>query len=267
MESTPSFSTLRVKVDDSGVVEIIMSRPDLRNRIDDVARAELIEAIELHGHRRDARAIVLGAEGRAFSAGGDFDMMRARQADRRATERGTYDSRRLLNAIANSPVPVIAAVQGHAVGLGATMVLSCDVVVASHGVRIMDPHVKVGLVAGDGGVIVWPQNIGMIRAKRHLLTGKPVLAEEGYTMGLVSDLVETPEEVLPLAHEIAQEIAALPPLAVRGTKKSFNAVMRKRLEEALELSLVYEDLSMHSKDLLRALDSIQHGVEPVYEGE
>ena len=266
MDDGAPFTTLTVSSAD-GVVEVVMSRPELRNRIDDVARAELIRAIETFGHRRETRVVILAAEGRAFSAGGDFDMMRSRQEDRRATERGTFDSRRLLNAIANSPVPVIAAVQGHAVGLGATITLSCDVVVACVGVRIMDPHVKVGLVAGDGGVIVWPQNIGMIRAKRHLLTGKPVLAEEGFAMGMVSDLVERPEDVLPMAREIAAEIAALPPLAVRGTKKSFNAVMRKRLEETLELSLLYEDLSIHSKDLLRALDSIQHGIEPVYEGD
>ena len=266
MSDEPTFSTLRVSAD-GAIVEVIMARPDLRNRIDDLARAELIAAIEHYGHLRETRVLILGAEGRAFSAGGDFDMMRARQADRRASEGGAYDSRRLLNAIANSPVPVVAAVQGHAVGLGATITLSCDVVVASRGARIMDPHVKVGLVAGDGGVVVWPQNVGMIRAKRHLLTGKPVLAEEGYAMGMVSDLVDTPEEVLPLAREIAGEIAALPPLAVRGTKKSFNAVMRKRLEEVLELSLLFEDQTIHSKDLLRALDAIQHDIEPVFEGE
>ncbi|KAA9164056.1 enoyl-CoA hydratase/isomerase family protein [Amycolatopsis acidicola] len=258
--------TLVVK-SSGGICEITLNRPDLRNRIDDLARAELIDALETHGGARETRVIVLAAEGRAFSAGGDFTMMRSRQADRRDTERGTHDSRRLLNALTNVPVPVVAAVQGHAVGLGATIVLACDAVVAARGVKIMDSHVKVGLVAGDGGVVVWPQSIGMIKAKRHLLTGAPVLAEEGYALGMVSDLVDTAEEVLPAARAVAAEIAALPPLAVRGTKKSFNAVLRHRIEEVLELSLLFEGESMHSEDLVKALDFIQHGKEPDYQGK
>jgi enoyl-CoA hydratase len=97
----------------------------------------------------------------------------------------------------------------------------------------------------------------MIRTKRHLLTGDPVLAEDGYLMGMVSDLVETPDEVLPAARALAERIAALPPLAVRGTKRALNHVVRARTEEVLELSLAYEAETVQSEDLLEAIDAFE----------
>jgi len=256
-----------VLVDDNdGIVEVTLARPELLNRVDDVLRADLIAALADVGHSPTTRVIVLAAQGKVFSAGGDFAMMKRRHGDRAATERGGQESRRLINTLLEIPVPVIAAVHGHAVGLGSTIVLSCDAVVAAKGVRIVDSHVKVGLVAGDGGAVMWPQNVGMIRAKRHLLTGDPVLAEDGYHMGLVSDLVETSDDVLPAARELAAQIAALPPLAVRGTKRALNHVMQKRSAEVLELSLAYEAETMHSDDLLEAINAFETNRTPKFEG-
>jgi enoyl-CoA hydratase len=243
--------------EDGGIAEITLARPELLNRIDEAARAEMINVLLDLGQRPDIRAVILAAQGRVFSAGGDFAMLRQRHGDRAATERGERDSRRLISALLDLPVPLIAAVQGHAVGVGSTIVLSCDVVVAAKGVRIMDSHVKIGLVAGDGGAVLWPLSVGMIRTKRHLLTGDPVLAEDGYLMGMVSDLVETPDEVLPAARALAGRIAALPPLAVRGTKRALNHVMRTRTEEVLELSLAYEAETIHTEDLLEAIDAFE----------
>ena len=243
--------------EDGGIAEITLARPDLLNRIDDAARAELTSVLLDLGQRPDIRVAVLAAQGKVFSAGGDFAMLRQRHGDRAATDRGERDSRKLISALLDLPVPLIAAVHGHAVGVGSTIVLACDAVVAAKGVRIMDSHVKIGLVAGDGGAVLWPQSVGMIRTKRHLLTGDPVLAEDGYHMGMVSDLVETPEEVLPAARALAGRIAALPPLAVRGTKRALNHAMRARTEEVLELSLAYEAETVHSEDLLEAIDAFE----------
>ncbi|WP_280219638.1 enoyl-CoA hydratase/isomerase family protein [Nocardia neocaledoniensis] len=248
--------TLEVSVQD-GIAEITLSRPDLYNRIDDQARAELITALAEAGGSEETRVIVLAAHGKVFSAGGDFQMMKRKHGDRSATERGTAESRRLIETFLDIPVPVIAAVHGDAVGLGSTIVLACDAVVASKGARIMDAHVKVGLVAGDGGAVFWPQSIGMVRTKRHLLTGDPVLAEDGYHMGMVSDLVDTPEEVLPAARALAERMAALPPQAVRGTKKALNHIMRQRSAEVLELGLAYEAETMHSEDLMEAVHAFE----------
>ncbi|KAA0120612.1 enoyl-CoA hydratase/isomerase family protein [Mycolicibacterium sp. P9-22] len=248
------------------IVEITLARPALLNRIDDQSRAELISALEELGDSTTARAIVLGAQGKAFSAGGDFAMMKRRHGDRPATERGGRASRRLLEAFLDLPMPVIAAVQGDAVGLGSTIVLSCDAVVAARGVRIMDSHVRVGLVAGDGGAVLWPLAMGIIRAKRHLLTGDPVFAEEAYEMGMVSDLVEDPADVLPAARALAARIAALPPLGVRGTKRALNHVLRQRFDEVIDLSLAYEGESMHSDDLLEAIAAFEEKRPGTYTG-
>jgi len=260
------FQTLRIDVQDNGRANITLSRPELMNRVDDESREELIAALIQVGRNSRIRSVVLSAEGKVFSAGGDFAMMRRKNGDRAAVNSGTEASRRLVETLNDVPMPLIAAVHGHAFGVGSTVVLSCDIVVASRGVRLADSHVKVGLVAGDGGVLVWPANMGLVKAKRHLLTGDPLLAEDAYRLGIISDLVDTPAEVLPAAEAIADSIAALPPLAVQGTKKAFNQAVRIRAAEVLELGGQYEAETMHSRDLLEAIDAFENKRTATFEG-
>ncbi|MFD5811292.1 enoyl-CoA hydratase/isomerase family protein [Rhodococcus sp. 14C212] len=259
------YKTIEV-AEDAGVAEIILSRPERLNAIDEDVRPELIDALTDLGFTKGIRAVVLGARGKVFSAGGDFEMMKRRNGDPVGAERGSLDGRQLLRTIFEVPVPVIAALQGHAVGLGSTIALSCDVVVASKGVRIMDSHVKIGLVAGDGGAVVWPPSVGLIRTKRHLLFGDPVLAEDGYAMGMVSDLVETPDEVLPLARDLARRLAELPPLAVQGTKRTLNAALAQQSTGVLDLGLMLELGTMQSEDLLEAIDAFENKRKGHYTG-
>ncbi len=249
-----------------GRTDIVLARPELLNRVDEQMRLALIEALESAASDPATRCIVLAAQGRAFSAGGDFEMMKAKHGDIEAIHRGTSESRRLVETLFNVPVPVVAAVQGAAVGLGSTIVLACDAVVAARGVKIVDSHVLIGLVAGDGGAVVWPAAMGMVKAKRHLLTGDPLLAEDAFALGVVTDLVETADDVLPAACAIGDRIAALPPLAVRGTKRSLNHLMRLRTNEVLELSLAYEAETMSSEDLLEAIDAFQTKRTPTFRG-
>jgi enoyl-CoA hydratase len=257
--------SLEVSASD-GIVVLTFARPELLNRVDDDLREDLIEALSKASMDNSTRAIVLAAEGGVFSAGGDFAMIRARNGDSAAVEYGGVMSRRLIDTLLDVPVPLIAAVHGDAVGVGATIVLACDIVVSTPGVRIMDSHVKVGLVAGDGGTLLWPASVGMIRAKRFLLTGDPLLAEDAYAIGIVTDLVQQRDEVLPTATEIADRIAALPPLGVRGTKKSLSQGLRLRAAETLELSLALEGTSIQSADVLEALDAFQEKRPGRYEG-
>ncbi|RHW26258.1 enoyl-CoA hydratase/isomerase family protein [Nocardioides immobilis] len=260
------YRTLRIDAAGNGRVTLTFTRADLMNRMDDESRAELITALVEVGRDSQTRSIVLAAEGQVFSAGGDFDMMRRKHGDRAAVQRGTEDARRLVETLNDVRVPLVAAMHGHAFGVGSTVVLSCDIVVASRGALLADSHVKVGLVAGDGGVVVWPANMGLVKAKRHLLTGDPLPAEEAHRLGVISDLVDTPDEVLPAAERIADSIAALPPLAVQGTKKSFNVAQRIRIAEVLELSGQYELETLHSDDLIEAIDAFQQKRVGVYEG-
>jgi len=252
-----SLTALRVEPIEDGVAEVVLDRPDLLNRFDAELHHALTLALADLARDADVRAVVLSSTGRAFSAGGDFDMMRAAHADP-ALRRATVDEgRRLFAALLDLPQPLIAAVQGPAIGLGATIALACDAVVAARGATLADPHVAVGLVAGDGGCVVWPHAVGMLRAKRHLLTGDPLDAETAHQMGLVTDLVDTPDDAAPAARELARRIAQLPPLAVQGTKRVLQSALRQRSGEVLDLGFALEELTMASDDHLAAVDRLQ----------
>jgi len=262
MGTTP----IKITSHPNGRTDLILARPELLNRVDDNLRDALIEALRSVTNDGSTRAVVLGAEGKVFSAGGDMEMMKAKHGDLSAIHRGTDAGRQLIETIFNTPVPIVAAVQGHAIGLGSTLVLACDAVVAARGVRIVDSHVSIGLVAGDGGAVMWPAAMGMVKAKRHLLTGDPLLAEDAATLGVVTDLVDAPEDVLPTAQVLADRITTLPPLAVQGTKRALNHVMRLRAHEVLELSFAYEAETMSSQDLLEGIDAFIEKRSPKYTG-
>jgi enoyl-CoA hydratase len=176
------------------------------------------------------------------------------------------DGRRLLAALHDLPQPLVVALHGAAIGLGATVVLAADAVVAARSATLADPHVQLGLVAGDGGCLVWPQAVGMLRARRHLLTGDPVEAEAAYAMGLVTDLVDTPDEAVPAARALATRIAALPPLAVQGTKRALNRVTQQRAGEVVDLAFAHEETTLASADLLEAITAFQERRPGVFTG-
>jgi enoyl-CoA hydratase len=250
---------------DGAVGELTLTRPDVLNRFDAELHHDFIEALlELRDH--GVRAAVLAATGPVFSAGGDFEFMLAMRADTATRIRSLDEGRRLLNTLIDIPYPVVTALGGDAIGLGATVVLATDAVVAARTAGLSDPHVGIGLVAGDGGCVVWPAAAGMLRAKRHLLTGDRLSAEEAFAMGLVTDLVDAPEETLPAARAIAERIAGLPPLAVQGTKRALNRVLQARAGEVLDLSFALEAQTMASDDLVEAIAAFRERRPPRYEG-
>ena len=151
---------------EDGIAELRLSRPDLHNRFDAPAHIEFVAALaQLAATQEELRALVISAEGRSFSAGGDFDEMLEANKSEAIRAQMSRDARNVLNAMIDFPVPVISAVQGAAIGLGATIATLADIVIAWHGAKFADTHVNVGLVAGDGGIISWAQSIGINRAK------------------------------------------------------------------------------------------------------
>jgi enoyl-CoA hydratase len=259
------FTTLRIEVD-GYLATITLARPESMNSFDELAHTEMLEAIATIRANPEVRAAVLASTGKAFSAGGDFDWMKRTHADPNSFIAFAGVGLQLVNAMLDLPIPIVAAVQGDAIGLGATMVLLCDSVVAFRKARLVDPHVVIGLTAGDGGCLVWPQALGMMRAKRHLLTGDPVRAEDGYAMGLVTDLVDTPEEALPAATALAGRMAALPPIAVQTTKRTLNRALQQRAGEILELGMSYETRCVFTEDLLEAVTAMEERRPGVYRG-
>lgn len=246
------------------VARITLTRPDILNRVDNDSIDEIADVIERLRRPGEARVAIFASTGTIFSAGGDLAEVERLHSDKQHRERAWDTGRRIIHGLADIPIPLIFAVQGDVFGLGATIVLAGDVIVASRNVRIGDPHVKVGLVAGDGGCLVWPAAFGSIRARRHLLTGDPINADDAHMLGGVTDLVETPDEVLPAAEGIAARIAALPPMAVQFTKRAFNHSTRRQAADVFELSLVLEQYGLLSEDLLEAVDAFRNKRAPTY---
>ncbi|MFE3003088.1 enoyl-CoA hydratase/isomerase family protein [Nocardia sp. NPDC059246] len=263
---TPHPTALEITTHDNGVREIVLARPKLLNRFDAVLHHELTETLLETRSDDRVRAVVLGSQGTVFSAGGDFELMENAYKDPTVRRAIVDDARRLLDAFLGLPQPVVAAVQGHAVGLGATIALACDAVVIARTASLADTHVNVGLVAGDGGCLVWPQAVGMLRARRHLLTGDPLDAVTAFRLGAVTDLVDSPEEVLPGARAIADRIAANAPLAVQGTKRALNRISQQRAGEVVDLSLAYEEHTLGSEDLLEGIAGFRARRAPRFTG-
>jgi enoyl-CoA hydratase len=258
-----TYKSIRYEID-GHIAKLTLNRPDVLNAIDEEMHNDLLAVLlQLRGEP-EVRAVLFAAEGKAFSAGGDLNEVVSLQADIAKRTRMTETGMRIIYALIDIPVPVVVALQGDAMGLGASIMLGCDIIVASRSARIADPHVKVGLVAGDGGCLFWPASLGMHRAKRYLLTGDVMSAEDAWKFGLVTDLVDTPEESLPAARKIAERIAGLPPIAVRGTKRSLNALIKARAREAFDLSMSHEFQSAGSEDILEAVNAFREKRKPVY---
>jgi enoyl-CoA hydratase/carnithine racemase len=261
-----NHEALSISSHGNGVSEISLVRPKLLNRFDNQLQIELATALEQLAKDDDTRAIVLGSTGKAFSAGGDFALMRAAHDDADSRRDTVEAGLRLLRSFSGLPQPIVAAVQGPAIGLGATVALMCDVVVAARAAKLADTHVKIGLVAGDGGCLVWPQAAGMLRARRHLLTGDALDATTAYQLGMVTDIVEEPDDALPCAREIATRIAALAPLAVQGTKRALNHVTSLRADEVVPLAFELEEHTLTSDDLLEGIAAFREGREASFVG-
>ena len=163
-EDLPNYQTLLL-TRRSRLLTITLNRPEVLNAFAAAMHIEIIAALRFAATDPGSDVIVLTGAGRAFSAGGDLERMEQCIENPGEFDRDAADAKRLVFTLLDIEKPVIARVNGHAVGLGATLALLCDVIFAAESAKIGDPHVKVGLVAGDGGAVIWPQLIGFARAK------------------------------------------------------------------------------------------------------
>jgi enoyl-CoA hydratase len=246
------LTTLTLEISDD-IAHIRLTRPERVNCFDELAHTEFADALDTILRSNTVRVLVLSAEGKIFSAGGDFDEIIAARDSVLVRDRITRDAKRVFRTLVTMPVPVIAAVQGAAVGMGATVMSLCDIVVAYEHAKVADPHVSIGLVAGDGGIIGWSQSVGLMRAKRFLLTGDAMTAREAHAIGLVTDLVDAPDKALPRAQEIARQIASLPRAGVEGTKRAFTRLTEQTALTVFETGLAYEMESMTRPEVAEAI--------------
>jgi enoyl-CoA hydratase len=260
----PRFDTIALeRVDD--VLRVTIDRPgsDL-NTIDEVLHRELTALFAyLRGETR-ARAVLLGARGRAFSAGGDFEWFPSLD-DTAKLEHLRRDAKRLIEDLLDVEIPIVAAVAGPAVGLGASIALLCDVIFMAESATIADPHVRVGLVAGDGGAVIWPLVLGPARAKQYLLTGDAIDAREAERLGLVNRVVAD-VDLDEQAMAFARRLAAGAPLALRYTKLAINKIVKAALESAFDVSTALELVTFASEDHEEALAAIAAKRKPDFRG-
>jgi len=175
------------------------------------------------------------------------------------------EARRIVDNLLDLEKPIISAVNGPAAGLGATIALLCDVVIASRNARIGDPHVKMGITAGDGGAVIWPLLIGVNRAKELLMTGDLLSAEDAMRLGLVNRVVDD-GQALPEALALARRLASGAPFAVQSTKVSVNKFIKAVSNLVLPYSLAIEELSMTKEDHREAVRAFQEKREPNFSG-
>jgi enoyl-CoA hydratase len=222
----------RILSEQRGPVRLLtLNRPDKLNAADLELQRRLLERWQELERGGETRAVVLAGAGRGFCAGGDVALLEQVGSNRELRAELGRIHRELLRAMLALPLPVVAAVQGPAVGFGAELAALCDVVVMGRDAYLCDPHVRHGLPPSPGCQLVWPHLTSRAVAKELLLTGRRIGAEEAVQLGLVNRLAE-PGQELAVALEIAQALAALPASGVAAAKEAFN---RPVLEEAARL--------------------------------
>jgi enoyl-CoA hydratase len=247
-----------VRVERTGhVAELRLDRPDKLNAFDDALVNELPGVLLDLARDPEVRAVVLTSTGKHFSAGGDMDTIIAGHEDLNVLMRGVDDGRRLFRAFTDFPKPIIVVVQGSSFGVATSLVFTADAVVTTPDSVLSDPHVHVGLVAGDGGVVAWPLSAGLARAKRQLLWGEPLSGAQAHELGLVSDLAADSDSARALGFELAERVAALPPVAVQLTKRSLNRVLSASTHDVLDTSFYLEALSNRTADAVEAVNAFR----------
>jgi enoyl-CoA hydratase len=246
------------------VLTLTMNRPEELNAVNKEMHDELGTIFYDAQLDDEADVIVLTGAGRAFSAGGDLAMMKRIADGSDEPMLRLVDAKRIVFSLLDLEKPIIAAVNGHAMGLGATIALLCDTIFMSSKAKIGDPHVKIGVVAGDGGCVIWPQLIGYARAKEYLMTGDPIEAEAAERMGLINHMT-APEETLEKAQAFAQRLADGPTAAIRWTKVSANIGLKQLAHSIMDTSLAYEWLTFqHGNDHREAVTAFLEKREPKF---
>lgn len=247
------------------VLHVTLNRPEQGNAFGEIMGPEVLRFFEEVAHDPETAVVVLTGAGKHFSSGGDIDGMERQLANPAEFQAVSDRSRRIVNAMLDCPKVLIAKLNGAATGLGASVALLCDIVIAAEHARIGDPHVKVGLVAGDGGALIWPQLIGFARAKEYLLTGDLIPAPEAAAMGLISRAVpaaELDQTVASLAHRIANGATK----AVSWTKATTNIALKQLAVAVMPAAIAYEDLSAYTEDHAEAVRAFRAKRAPVFTG-
>jgi enoyl-CoA hydratase len=243
-------------VECEGPVRIVtINRPEELNAVDQDLHWAIAHVWRQLAADTDAAVVILTGAGRAFSAGGDLDWITSFLDDPVARDESVREGAEIIDEMLRFPLPVIAAVNGPAVGLGCSVTVLCDVVLMSDKAYLADPHVAVGLVAGDGGAAFWPLLTPILRSREYLYTGDRIPATTAVELGLASR-VTAPDDLLSEARRLAERLAAQPAQALRSTKRVVNMYLSQALGGPMQAGFAAEIATMQSaehRDRLLAL--------------
>jgi enoyl-CoA hydratase/carnithine racemase len=243
-----------IRVEADGPVRVVrLSRPEQLNAINDELHLGLTRLFPQLSADRDARVAVITGEGRAFSAGGDFDLLDRMANDRVLRREVIAEGRELVVNMLRCRVPVVAAVNGPAVGLGCSVIALSDVVYMAESAYLSDPHVTVGLVAADGGPLTWPLHTSLLLAKEYAFTGDRISAQRAAEIGLANHVCPD-GEVLAAALASAHKIAKLPRQAVEATKRVLNLHAERAVLATIDFAMASESESFDTPDLRANVD-------------
>jgi enoyl-CoA hydratase len=243
-----------IEVELDGPIRIVrLNRPEQLNATNHELHSGLARLFPQLDADPDARAVVLTGNGRAFSAGGDFSYIDELSRDEAKRHESLAHGKQIVTGMVACRVPLIAAVNGPAVGLGCSLVALSDIVFMAESAHLADPHVLVGLVAADGGAVTWPLLISLQLAKEYALTGDRIPAKRAAEIGLVNHVCPD-GEVVEQAMACAQRIAKLPRRATEDTKRILNLHLERAVLATLDFALAAEDRSFTSPELRANLD-------------
>jgi enoyl-CoA hydratase len=230
-----------------GPVRIVtLNRPDNLNAFIRIMHQALARVWSDIAADSDARVVIVTGSGSAFSAGGDFGYMQENIDDLELRRQTMVEARKIVRGIVQLPMPVIAAVNGPAVGLGCSIAVLCDLVLLSDKSFLADPHLRMGLVTGDGGM-VWPALTGLSRAKEYLFLGQKIMPDKAVEFGLASRVVKA-DELMAEAMDLAGRLAKVPADALRDTKFGLNSYIDAQLDKGFEIAFTGEEASMGSPE-------------------
>ncbi len=247
------------------VLTVTINRPETRNAVDERLHGELARVFIDVDHDDETDVVILTGAGDAFCAGGDLNWLLSLYGDPVRTAEIIRNDRRIQNAMLDLEKPIIARVAGPAIGLGCSLALFCDFVYATPDARFADPHVSVGVVAGDGGPLLWPHLIGYARARRYLLTGDPITGSEAATIGLITAAIDS-EEIDGEVQKMAERLAAGATYAIRWTKTSINAGLKAMANAIMDRAAAYENMTLMTEDHRIALEAFRDKRRPNFVG-
>jgi enoyl-CoA hydratase len=232
---------------DGPIRTVVMNRPAELNAVNAGLHWALANVWRQLAADHEARVVILTGAGRAFSAGGDLDWITSFLDDPVARDESIREGAQIIEEMLRFPLPVIAAINGPAVGLGASIAVLCDVVLISQRAYLADPHVAVGLAAGDGGAAFWPLLTPILRSREYLFTGDRIDAATAVELGLATRTV-APEELACATRQLADRFAAMPAQALRSTKRVVNMCLSQALAGPLQAGFDAEVVTMQSAD-------------------